>query len=228
MKNIKDELQHIILGDEPVGQASQLKKIQSFLRSDAETGLASEKRKRFKNEETAALITFAEQENIIYTPPILERDFISEGAEQKVYRLNGSHVIKTNAGVFYECWLDYLNSLLIHNYFFPATAYTFLGFKIIVGKLNAVVVQEFVVTSEPTDLTAVKKFLEYNNFHNNRNNDYINSELVFFFGKPSRLHRIRPKSRGIKITAYVRRLNYQVHLTLGLICNRYVFFPIHS
>jgi len=41
--------------------------------------------------------------------------------------------------------------------------------------------QEFIVTSEPTDLTAVKEFLEYNNFHNNRNNDYINSEIGLIF-----------------------------------------------
>ena len=177
MKKIKDELQHIILGHEPTGQTSQLKKIQRFLRSNAETSLAIKKQQRFKSEETAALLTFAGQGDIIYAPAIRESDFISEGAEQKVYRYDGSHVIKTNSGVFYECWLDYFNSLLIHNYFFPTTAYTFLGFKIIDGNLNAVVMQEFIVISEPTDLTAVKVFLEYNNFRNNRNNDYFNSEL---------------------------------------------------
>ena len=139
MKNIKDELQHIILGHEPAGQASQLKKIQRFLRSNAETSFATEKQQRFKSEETATILAFAEREDIIYTPVIRESDFISEGAEQKVYRFDGAHVIKTNAGVFYECWLDYFNSLLIHNYFFPTTAYTFLGFKMIAGELNSVV-----------------------------------------------------------------------------------------
>ncbi len=181
MKNIKDELQHIILGDEPAGQASQLKKVQRFLRSNAETSFVIEKQQQFKSKETAALVAFAGQEDIIYTQAIHESNFISEGAEQKVYRLDGSHVIKTNAGIFYECWFDYFNSLLIHNYFFPYTAYTFLGFKMIAGELNAVVMQEFILTSEPTDLTAVKEFLEYNNFHNHRNNDYINSELGLIF-----------------------------------------------
>jgi hypothetical protein len=70
MKNIKDELQHIILGHEPVGQTNQLKKIQRFLRSDAETSFTSEKQQQFKSEETAALLAFAEQEDIIYTPAI--------------------------------------------------------------------------------------------------------------------------------------------------------------
>ncbi len=180
-ENIKDELQHIILGHEPAGQASKLQKAQRFLRSNAETGFATKKQQRFKSEETTAILAFAEQEDIIYAPGIPEANFISEGAEQKVYRLDGSHVIKTNAGVFYECWLDYFNSLFIHNYFFPATAYTFFGFKMIAGELNAVVMQEFIVTSEPTNLTAVKEFLEYNNFRNHRNNDYVNDELGLIF-----------------------------------------------
>jgi hypothetical protein len=181
MKNIKDELQHIILGDEPAGEASQLKKVQCFLRRNAQTSLANQKQQRLKSEEAATLLAFAKQEDIIYPAEILETDFISEGAEQKVYRLDGKHVIKTNASVFYECWLDYFNSLLIHNYFFPATAYTFLGFKMIAGELNGVVMQGFIVTSEPTNLGVVKQFLEYNHFQNNRNNDYINAELGLIF-----------------------------------------------
>jgi hypothetical protein len=181
MKNIKDELQHIIFGHEPVGHASQLQKIQRFLRANAETGISGEKQQRVKSEETTALVTYCRREDLFYTPEIFERDFISEGAEQKVYRFDGLHLIKTNAGIFYESWLDYFNSLLIHNYFFPATAYTFLGFKIIDNHLNAVVKQRFIEISEPTDLTIVKKFLEHNRFHNNRNNDYINSGLGLIF-----------------------------------------------
>lgn len=181
MKNVKDELQHIILGDGPSGAASQIKKVQCFLRANAETSSATEKQQRFKSEETAALVTFAEQEDLIYLPPIRESDFIGEGAEQKVYRLDQMNVIKANGGAFYEYWLDYFNSLLIHNYFFPATAYTLLGFTLISAELHAVVMQEFIETSEPTDLAAVKAFLEYNNFHNNRNNDYINNEVGLIF-----------------------------------------------
>jgi hypothetical protein len=177
MKNVKDELQHIVLGDEPIGQASQIKKVQRFLSSNAETSVGTEKQQQFKAEETTALLIFAQQQGLSYTGTILESDFISEGAEQRVYRLNGTQVIKTNAGAFYECWLDYFNNLLIHNYFFPATAYTFLGFKLIDDALNAVVMQEFIETSEPTDLNIVRAFLEFNQFRNNRNNDYINIEL---------------------------------------------------
>ena len=79
MKNIKDELQHIILGDEPAGKASQLKKVQCFLRRSAQASFTNQKRQRLKSEEAATLLAFAKQEDIIYTTEIPEIDFISEG-----------------------------------------------------------------------------------------------------------------------------------------------------
>ncbi len=48
MKTIKDELQNIILGDEPIGNQSQLKKVQRFLRTNAQTGLTAQKQQRIK------------------------------------------------------------------------------------------------------------------------------------------------------------------------------------
>ena len=43
MKNIKDELQNIILEDEQIGPGSQLTKTQSFLRGYAKTSVSSQK-----------------------------------------------------------------------------------------------------------------------------------------------------------------------------------------
>lgn len=181
MKSIKDELQNIILRDEQTGSGSQLKKAQGFLRRYAEAGNPAQKQQHFKNEETAALLKFAHEEQLFYTSPILPKDYISEGAEQRVYRFDDAHVIKTNQGIFYENWLDYFTSLLIHNFFFPATAYAFLGFKIIDDELHAVVKQEFILANENTDLSAVKEFLEYNGFQHKRNNDYFNPEISLIF-----------------------------------------------
>jgi hypothetical protein len=181
MKNVKDELQNIILGDEQTGPGGQLKQTQGFLRRYAETSVSSEKKQRFKDEETAALIVFATENNLFYNHPILSKNFISEGAEQKVYKFDDAHVLKTNQSIFYESWLDYFNSLLIHNFFFPATAYTFLGFQIIDAKLHAVVKQEFILFNENTDLGTVKEFLEYNGFQHKRNNDYFNPEIGLIF-----------------------------------------------
>ncbi len=43
--------------------------------------------------------------------------------------------------------------------------------------LYAVVKQSFVTITQDTDLNKVKIFLEANGFINNRNNDYVNSEI---------------------------------------------------
>jgi hypothetical protein len=70
---------------------------------------------------------------------------------------------------------------LVHNFFFPTTAYAFLGFQLIKDELYSVVKQEFIVSNENTDLEAVKEFLEYNGFRNKRNNDYFNPDIGLIF-----------------------------------------------
>ncbi|MBL7704382.1 MAG: hypothetical protein JNM21_02430 [Taibaiella sp.] len=181
MKSIKHELQNIICTDEPAGTKSQLKKVQNFLRRYAETGSSAQKQQQLKSKEAAALIAFAHTESLFYPGDISEENFIGAGAEQRVFRYDDYSVLKTNDSIFYAYWLDYFNSLLIHNYFFPATAYDFLGFKIIKEELHAVVKQDFIIATEPTDLTLVKDFLAYNGFANTRNNDYINRETGLIF-----------------------------------------------
>lgn len=89
----------------------------------------------------------------------------------------GVNVIKLNDGIFYETWTDYLNSLLLHNYFFPDTAYSFIGFTKRNDKIYAVVKQPFIKETEPTDLNKVREFMNDNGFINKKNNDYYNQEL---------------------------------------------------
>jgi len=181
MKKIKYELQHIIISDGQDGTTSQLKKTQNFLRRNAEASVRNKDEKPLKREEEISLIEFAEKENLIYKDHILEANFISAGAEQRVYRFDDFHVIKLNDAIFYQCWLDYFNSLLIHNHFFHSTAYEFLGFKRIDENLFAVVKQEFIIATEETDLSSVKEFLAYNRFINTRNNDYFNPDWGVIF-----------------------------------------------
>jgi len=181
MENIKHELQNIIFSNEPVSQGSSIQKIQNFLRRHEEAGFNFKKQQLLKSKEASALIKFAKTEGFIYNKEILEEHFISEGAEQRVYRYDDFSIIKTNSSIFYEYWLDYFNSLLLHNYFFPSTQYDFLGFKLIDNELYAVVKQDFIISTESTNLSMVKEFLAFNGFENVRNNDYINKELGIIF-----------------------------------------------
>ncbi len=181
MESVKDELQNIIIGDGQVGSSSKLKQVQNFLRRNARSGQGFKKQKHLKSEEENCLISFATAESLFYTPEISEALFISEGAEQRVFKYDDFHVVKLNGAVFYEYWLDYFNSLLIHNFFFKSTCYDFLGFKLIGQELYAVVKQRFILANEVTDLEAVKSFLNYNGFRNIRNNDYESKELGIIF-----------------------------------------------
>jgi hypothetical protein len=102
---------------------------------------------------------------------------VSEGAEQRVYLKDANYVLKLNDAIYYSYWIDYFQNLLLHNFFFPDTAYELLGFTKENDVIYAVVKQPFVSITQVTDLNKVKVFLESNGFINNRNNDYINLEL---------------------------------------------------
>ena len=181
MKNIKNELQNIITGNGQIGDKNLIKTIQDVLRRNEESIQISSQNKLVKSEEEIFLKHIIEAEDLTYKEEISESNYISEGAEQKVYRLDDKYVIKLNDTIFYASWKDYFNSLLIHNYFFNSTKYELLGFKIINKKIFAVVKQRFVKADETVDLEQLKSFLEFNNFRNVRNNDYQNDELGLIF-----------------------------------------------
>lgn len=181
MKNIKNELQNIITGNGQIGDKNLIKTIQDVLRRNEKSIQISSQNKLVKSEEEIFLKHIIEAEDLTYKEEISESNYISEGAEQKVYRLDDKYVIKLNDTIFYASWKDYFNSPLIHNYFFNSTKYELLGFKIINKKIFAVVKQRFVKADETVDLEQVKSFLEFNNFRNVRNNDYQNDELGLIF-----------------------------------------------
>ena len=181
MKNIKNELQNIITGNGQIGDKNLIKTIQDVLRRNEESIQISSQNKLVKSEEEIVLKHIIEAEDLTYKEEISESNYISEGAEQKVYRLDHKYIIKLNDTIFYASWKDYFNSLLIHNYFFNSTKYELLGFKIINKKIFAVVKQRFVKADETVDLEQLKSFLEFNNFRNVRNNDYQNDELGLIF-----------------------------------------------
>lgn len=173
---MKDEIKHIISGTSKNSEGTIIQTIASFLRrSETSSGLVKED-KHFKKEETKNLIEFIAENNFWY-PDVNLDNYISEGAEQKVYIKSDESVLKLNDAIYYLSWLDYLQNLLLHNYFFPDTAYNFLGFYKMDKNLYAVVEQPYVKATDKTDLDKVRTFLENNGFTNIRNNDYQNDYL---------------------------------------------------
>ena len=173
---MKDEIKHIISGTSKNCTGTIIQTIASFLRrSETSSGLVKED-KYFKKEETKNLIDFIAENNLWY-PNINLQNYISEGAEQKVYIKSDESVLKLNDAIYYLSWLDYFQNLLLHNYFFPDTSYKLLGFYTMDKNLYAVVEQPFVKATDKTDLDKVKAFLDNNGFINIRNNDYRNDYL---------------------------------------------------
>ncbi|MEP7317379.1 MAG: hypothetical protein ABI921_01515 [Panacibacter sp.] len=174
---MKNELQNIISGKGATGTESFIQTAARYLRAGKKAGGKIIPNEFSKEQEATELIQFIETNQLWYAYVLSEENKIGEGAEQKVFlQANGKTVVKINDAIFYLSWIDYFNSLLLHNYYFPDTKYTLLGFLKRASVLYAVVEQPFVQSDSFTNLTDVKIFMEANGFLVKKNNDYYNPE----------------------------------------------------
>ena len=173
---MKHELQAIISGKSQVKYGAIIQAATRYLSRSQSSSEVAQDHKHFKGEETKVLKKFITDNNL-WIQDIDSKNFVSAGAEQKVYLKNSEKVIKLNDAIYYNSWKDYLNNLLLNNYFFADTAYELIGFHENIEALYAVIEQPFVKATEKTDLKNVKLFMSENGFLNKKNNDYYNPEL---------------------------------------------------
>ena len=176
IKSIKNELQNILSGTSGYSYDAVIQAVTNHLRTSERTSPMAEGKYENKAKETEKLIAFTTKNDLFYDE-INESQYISQGAEQKVYIKEDKYVIKLNDAIYYASWEDYFHNLLLHNYFFADTAYQLLGFHKLENTLYAVVKQNYVKANEPTDLADVNSFLESNGFANTKNHDYYHSKL---------------------------------------------------
>lgn len=175
-QRIKHELINILSGKSKIGNGAIIQSIACYLKNGEKPSRNTQNKKQSKKEETKLLIAYIEQHQL-WIEQIDFNQYVSEGAEQRVYLKDGDHVIKLNDGIYYLSWKDYFYNLLIHNYFFPDTSYTLNGFTLDNKILYAVVQQKYVSIDSTTDLIKVKRFMQSNGFDLIRNNDYLNPSL---------------------------------------------------
>ncbi len=173
---LRHELFNIISGKSKVSNGAIIQTITDYLRESEKTSGIAKTEKHFKKQETKRLEEFIVSNNLWFLD-VNADNYVSEGAEQKVYLKDKQFVYKLNDAIYYESWVDYFNNLLIHNYFFPDTAYELLGFSKDDTTLYCVVQQKFIEITSTTNINHVKKFMESNGFINVRNNDYRNDDL---------------------------------------------------
>lgn len=173
--HLKYELHNVLSGKSQIRFGTIIQSIACYLNDGAQASAIIEDEKYIKKQETKKLESYISDKNLWIDIDLSQ--YVSEGAEQKVYLKDTENVLKLNDSIYYNSWKDYLYNLLLHNYFFPDTAYDLIGFTKGNDILYAVVQQSYVSITANTDLKQVKEFLTLNGFENNRNNDYINLEL---------------------------------------------------
>jgi Serine/Threonine/Tyrosine Kinase found in polyvalent proteins len=131
-----------------------------------------------KKEQAQNLEQFCTESSLWVNPLPTEKSFLIRGGEARVFLHDDNrHVIKLNDGVYYATWLEFLNSILLHNLIFPNTAYELVGFAKEGESLLAVLKQPFVISDAVVDLGDIKAFLEFNGFQNTRRHDYEHRQL---------------------------------------------------
>ena len=174
--SFKIHLYAIISGKSEVRHGKVIQAIANHLRESQRTSTTPKGTKHYKEQEKQELETYISATQF-WVNHIDFDQYVSEGAEQKVYLNDQKTVLKLNDSIYYNSWEDYLHNLLLHNTFFEDTAYQLIGFHTVDNNLFAVVEQPFVEVTSTTNLLNIKEFLLSNGFTITRNNDYYNQEL---------------------------------------------------
>ena len=174
-------IEDIIKGNVIEGEKDYLTTIRNYLLTCFETNNEIETKYNYqstnKEKQKLVLIDYLDNNNLWIDDELIENNYLVEGGEAKIYfGKDARSVIKLNDAIYYSTWLDYFNSVLLHNCFFPNTFYELVGFKLIKDELYAVLKQPFIISTEIVDLQNIKIFLEYNGFLNTKRTDYFNQE----------------------------------------------------
>ncbi len=180
--DVRSKLQNIIQGIVIQEQPDSCTAIRNHLCASYPTSTTVKKdfesKQLIKEEQVRFLKALADSENLLIGEMPADWIYLTEGGESKVYLHPDQHsVIKLNDAYYYATWLEYFNSVAIHNLLFPDTAYTFSGFLQKEDTLFAVLKQIFVASDETADLNAIREFLEFNGFEHKVRQDYFNKEF---------------------------------------------------
>jgi hypothetical protein len=178
---VRKKFENIVRGVIIEGQTDFVTTIRNYLCAGFNT---SKKVKRdfesqliVKEKQAAVLRDYANSNHLYLTELPPQNNFLARGGESVVYLdTDQRHVVKVNDCVYYATWLEYFNSLALHNCLFEDTAYTFVGFADIDGALHGVVRQLFIHADGQADLNDIRTFLLYNGFANTKRQDYFNQE----------------------------------------------------
>ena len=178
---IRKQLQNIVSGTFSERQQDNCTTIRNLLCESFKANTTNkrefESKALLKKEQAGFLKAYAEKEGIWYTSLPENCLYLTRGGEAEVYLADDNkHVIKVNDGVYYATWIEFFNSIAIHNLLFPNTAYHLLGFMENEGNFSAILCQQYIIGKQ-AELNDIKQFLIFNGFVNTKRQDYYNSEF---------------------------------------------------
>ena len=99
VQNFRNELQHVHSGKSSVRFGATIQSIARYLGDGQATSEAIEDQKLFKKQEEERLIPFISS-NQLWLDEIDINQYVSEGAEQRVFLKDERHVIKLNDAIY--------------------------------------------------------------------------------------------------------------------------------
>ncbi len=117
LNQLKNELHNILSGKSQVRFGGAIQATTSYLNNGEEASGIFKKEKHFKKQEAESLEHYISDKNL-WVENIDFSQYVSEGAEQKVFLRGTESVLKLNDAIYYSSWKDYFYNLLIHNFFF--------------------------------------------------------------------------------------------------------------
>ena len=114
--SFKIHLYAIISGKSEVRHGKIIQAIANHLRESQSTSTTPKGTKHYKEQERQELETYISATQL-WVNHIDFDQYVSEGAEQKVYLNDQKTVLKLNDSIYYNSWEDYLHNLLLHNTF---------------------------------------------------------------------------------------------------------------
>src|SRR5580704_2712590 len=165
---IKEQLQYIVRGASLQGATDRCSAVRSLLiggfGADPTIKGQFQSRAIVKERQNEFLRSYASRSGIWLASLPSQKQYLTRGGESKIFMdLDNLNVIKINDSVYYATWTEYFTSLVVHNLFFPNTAYSLIGFAEDSGNVCAVLRQPF-IKGQQAKLEDVKALLTFNGF----------------------------------------------------------------
>lgn len=178
----QSKLQDIVRGAILEGQKDSCTTVRNLLcqsfGSDPTIKTEFQSRSVIKEEQAEFLKAYAYRNHLLLNALPTDCKYLTRGGEAEIYlAADNRHVIKVNDAIYYASWMEYFNSIVIHNLLFPNTAYLLIGFIENTDGNFCVVLEQIHVTGGVAELDRIKELLTFNGFVNLKRQDYSHNKF---------------------------------------------------